>query len=309
MSSVQELLEEAIKSILAKDFQSAKDYLSKIDPAILTEERTDALKRVGELTKNLPKLKEKLPRQSVRNADVNATFQRDHFTCRYKHCQRKTIYIPVLRELSRIFPDIFAYHKNWKFEKSHIIYWIYSTSLEHKISFPYGGNSKTDNLITACYLCNDTKNHYPFEALGWEINEPIISEWDGLKRYLPQLKMVPQYSHVNILDSGFKINETNNIINIESELDLNTLPVGTIAINIKTKNGYVILMKTQDELTYFSDSEKFALKIRTKRLSIEVEFKPDLEYSFVTSIEEIPVEIYTDEQNEFIKKALNYWKK
>ncbi len=92
-------------------------------------------------------------------------------------------------------------------------------------------------------------------------------------------------------------------------LDLKSLPVGTIAINIRTKNRYVVLMKNQNRVTYYSDKEGFALKIKTKPLSVNIEFKPESKYSAVTRIEDIPKEIYTDEQNKFIEKALKKWKR
>jgi 5-methylcytosine-specific restriction endonuclease McrA len=92
-------------------------------------------------------------RQAVPLPTRLAIFQRDHFTCRYSHCRRRTLYVPVLRALSRLLPDVIPYQKNWRPLEDHILYWTYSTSLEHTRSFPDGGTSDTENLITACYRC------------------------------------------------------------------------------------------------------------------------------------------------------------
>ncbi len=103
----------------------------------------------------------------VRASDMMSAFTRDRFTCRYEHCRRRTIYAPVLKHLSRMLPDILPYQKNWRPVEDHILYWTWSTSLEHKVSFPFGGTSAPDNLITSCYQCNDLKNILPYEDLGW----------------------------------------------------------------------------------------------------------------------------------------------
>ncbi len=309
MASIPEIIEEVITLALADDFKSAKQALLSIDPAKLVKERNNALDLAYALTKDIQKPKGKFSRESVSPINTASTFHRDSFTCRYKHCQRRTIHPSVFIELSRIFPDIFPYHLHWKLDKCHILYWIYSTSIEHKISFPYGGNSSPENLITSCYLCNDVKNHHPFESLGWEITDPIVSDWDGLKKYIPQLKTV---QHISLKDKSIGIMDDKNKKSIKittDRFDLKDFPVGTIATNAKTQNRYLILMKTKDEITYFSNDENFTLKIKTKPLYVNIEFKPQLNLSPFISIYDIPDKIYTNEQKEFINKACDVWRK
>ena len=129
-------------------------------------------------------------RTAVARSTMLSTFARDHFICRYSHCRKRTIYIPVLRELSALFPDVIPYDNNWRPLVSHILYWTYSASLEHRISFPHGGTSDLENLITACYQCNDIKNMIRASDLGWEVTEIGTSDWDGLSSYLAALKEV-----------------------------------------------------------------------------------------------------------------------
>ena len=115
-------------------------------------------------------------------------FRRDHFVCRYVHCRRRTIAIPVLRALSRALPELIPYHPNWKPVSGQILYWIYATSLEHHTSFPHGGTSDESNLLTACYQCNDLKNWLDANALGWTVGPPDEGDWNGLEILLPQLR-------------------------------------------------------------------------------------------------------------------------
>lgn len=189
MHSTEELIEAAIVAVLAGQAESARRSLRQIDFGRLAREREQAMAQVWEPHSKVkrPPLAQKTPRAPVRKADMLATFRRDHFTCRYAHCQRRTIYLPVLKALSRLFPDELPYQSNWRPVQDHILYWTWSTSLEHRVSFPMGGNSEPANLITTCYQCNDVKNYLPLENLGWTVAEPAKSDWNGLIEYLVQL--------------------------------------------------------------------------------------------------------------------------
>ncbi len=96
----------------------------------------------------------------------------------------------------------------------------------------------------------------------------------------------------------------NMIENIVETNDLKDLPVGSISKNLSTQNKYVSLLKDKDGIKYFSDRENFALTIKTKTVFVDIEIKPEL---IVSSIVEMPIEIYTDEQLQFIKKACKSW--
>lgn len=207
MKSVEEFVKAAVTAIIRHDTANAFEILKELTSQFgqLESERAEARIKVWGPNSSIEKpllLPQKARRIPVRKPDEIATFSRDRFTCRYVHCQRRTIYIPVLKEISRIMPNSLPYQSNWRPVQSHILYWTWSTSLEHKISFPYGGDSEPENLITSCYQCNDLKNYLPFETLGWEISEPSASEWDGLIGYLPSLKEI-------------KSNRTNSMISID----------------------------------------------------------------------------------------------
>jgi 5-methylcytosine-specific restriction endonuclease McrA len=195
---VPELVKQTVELVLGGERDEARAVWARIDTKRLVSGRTMAF-RVRHARVFRVAIWEKEPqrgrsagvlrgrRVAVSPSSRLAIFRRDHFVCRYSHCRRRTLYVPVLRALSRLFPDLIPYQSNWRPVEEHILYWTYATSLEHAISFPNGGTSNPENLITACYQCNDTKNMLDASELGWEVADPDESAWDGLEGYLPEL--------------------------------------------------------------------------------------------------------------------------
>jgi 5-methylcytosine-specific restriction endonuclease McrA len=128
------------------------------------------------------------PRKRTKRADVRATFADDSYTCRY--CSLPTVALEVLKLLSKAFPEVLPYARNWRPVDEHIVYWTCSTSLEHIVPFPAGGKSNRENLITACYLCNDVKNYLPLDLLGWTVGPTAQSPWLGLTEHVSELRKV-----------------------------------------------------------------------------------------------------------------------
>jgi len=197
---IPDIARSAVELVLRGDYDKARSAIGSIDYKGLIAQRQIAMRNRRSRLAQRMIWKEKSPqtttlegemrgklRTAVPDALMLTTFERDHFTCRYSHCKKRTIYIPVLQALSALFPDIIPYHSNWTPLEEHIIYWTYCTSLEHRISFPHGGTSNPENLITACYLCNDIKNMIRATDLGWEVGKIQAEDWDGLKSYLPAL--------------------------------------------------------------------------------------------------------------------------
>lgn len=184
-------MEQAVRLLIRGDRLGAEAALGSIDRTALIRERKEFKDRARISIKAVGgggQFRTKVKREPVRAADQTATFARDRYTCRYRHCGRRTLDLRVLKLLSAAFSDALPYHPNWKPVEDHIVYWVLSTSLEHIVSFPEGGTSAASNLVTACYLCNDTKNSYPMDVLGWELADPGTLEWRGLTEYLPELR-------------------------------------------------------------------------------------------------------------------------
>jgi hypothetical protein len=195
---VPELVKQIVELVLGGERDEARAVWARIDTERLVSERKMALRvrhaRVfrAAIWKQEPQRGRSAAvlrgrRVAVSPSSRLAIFKRDRFVCRYSHCRRRTLYVPVLRALSGLFPDLILYQSNWRPVEEHILYWTYATSLEHAISFPNGGTSNPENLITACYQCNDTKNMLDASELGWEVGRVEDVEWDGLSGYLPEL--------------------------------------------------------------------------------------------------------------------------
>jgi hypothetical protein len=185
------LIEHAVVGLIAEKSDDALTAIRSIDYQALVERRVAAYGVARERRGSAPAYRSPLPRarrQSTRRVDIRDTFQRDRFTCRYAHCRRPTVALEVLKLLSTAFPEVMPYHSNWRPVADHILYWTYSTSLEHAVPFPAGGTSAPQNLLTACYLCNDIKKHLPAELLGWRVGAPEQSTWMGLTEHLADLR-------------------------------------------------------------------------------------------------------------------------
>lgn len=194
MNPIVERLREAVVAICAGRLTKAELALRAIDYAALHRESDAAFAQVWGRGGVAAGFKRPLTRTTGRTqprvSDQRATFCRDCYTCRYSHCQRPTVSLDVLRLLSTAFPDILPYHPKWTPRNRLILYYTYSTSLEHLRSFSEIGPlaAAADNLITACYECNDIKNYLPIELLGWRVTELANTKWAGLSEFLPQLR-------------------------------------------------------------------------------------------------------------------------
>ncbi len=189
---VAHYIEATVEAVLAGDLATARKILSLINRDRLILERLHTKSLVRDRIREI-RTKSRLPLRRVARMRVpdllkRDTFGKDHYVCRYSHCGKRTIDLRVLKFLARLFPEELAYHPNWHPVEDHIIQWTNSASIEHRVSFPYGGTSLPENLITACYQCNDAKNLYLAEDLGWIVANRPQSEWDGLTRYLSDLR-------------------------------------------------------------------------------------------------------------------------
>ena len=121
------------------------------------------------------------PRRGVPLATAASVFKRDCWTCRY--CAGTTIAPPLLRVLSRLYPERFPYHPNWKAGQVHPAYLLLSTTLDHVHPGGRGGSwSDRANLVAACWPCNSGKSDFTLEEIGWELlpAEDVASDWTGL---------------------------------------------------------------------------------------------------------------------------------
>ena len=106
-------------------------------------------------------------------------FVRDGFLDRYTG--GKLVFPGTLRLLSRLMPNEFPAHPNWKMSESHIVYWELFPTVDHVKSVARGGADNEANWVTTSMIRNSTKSNWTLEGLGWQLL-PMgdFREWDGL---------------------------------------------------------------------------------------------------------------------------------
>ncbi|MFH1300230.1 MAG: HNH endonuclease signature motif containing protein [Planctomycetota bacterium] len=114
-------------------------------------------------------------------SDVQKTkiYLRDGFIDRYSG--EKLIFPPVLRLLSKLMPEEFPYHKNWKMSECHIAYWQLLPTIDHIVPVARGGRDDESNWVCTSQLRNSAKSNWLLAELGWELHGTgDLKEWDGL---------------------------------------------------------------------------------------------------------------------------------
>jgi 5-methylcytosine-specific restriction endonuclease McrA len=117
-----------------------------------------------------------------------AIFARDRYTCRY--CETRTVLIPVMYAISALYGGIFKAHRYWRRDETDIAYWTYATSIEHIVPIKRGGTNDPENLLTACWRCNEEKGTHTLLQLDWQVRPISSRAWDGLGSKLPGLVAV-----------------------------------------------------------------------------------------------------------------------
>lgn len=106
-------------------------------------------------------------------------FLRDHFTDRYSGA--RLVFPGTLRLLSRLMPDEFPAHPNWKMSASHIAYWELFPTVDHVVPVARGGTDDESNWVTTSMLRNSAKSNWTLEELGWPLlAAETKNTWDGL---------------------------------------------------------------------------------------------------------------------------------
>lgn len=152
-----EVVGEALRLVAAGDVDAARTALQQIrfEPT--------------------PRRPERWPATSV----IARIYARDRYQCRY--CGERTILPPVMRLLSRVCPDEFPMHTNWKAELTHPAFVSRSTTLDHVSPIAGGGDPLAEtNLVTSCWGCNRRKGDLTLVELGWTLRDPVDQEWRGL---------------------------------------------------------------------------------------------------------------------------------
>jgi hypothetical protein len=90
------------------------DALARIINARIEGDQATALAEMNQIRFLPPERKaERWPAMSV----IAGVYARDRYQCRY--CGERVILTAVMRLVSRLYPDLFPYHPNWKADSTH----------------------------------------------------------------------------------------------------------------------------------------------------------------------------------------------
>jgi 5-methylcytosine-specific restriction endonuclease McrA len=145
--------------------------------AMVAGDRAAADEAVGRIAHE-PQQLEKRP--ALPRSTIAAVLWRDRSRCRY--CGRACLPPSVLRLVSAIWPSSFPFDPHWKTNRTHVAYWVVSASVDHVRAGTMGGDwHDLENLVTACWPCQQAKGSTSLEQLGWELRAvPNPTGWDGL---------------------------------------------------------------------------------------------------------------------------------
>jgi HNH endonuclease len=110
---------------------------------------------------------------------LTSIFIRDGFLDRYSGA--KLVFPGALRLLSKLMPEDFPAHPNWKMTESHIVYWELFPTVDHVVPVARGGTDDESNWVTTSMLKNSAKSNWTLNELGWVLLPPgNYTAWDGL---------------------------------------------------------------------------------------------------------------------------------
>src|SRR5262249_23509828 len=103
----------------------------------------------------------------------------DGFIDRYSG--QRVVFPGILRLLSRLLPQEFPFHPNWKMAETHPAYWELFPTLDHVVPVARGGPDSDGNLVPTSMLRNPPTANRTLEELGWSLCPAgSLADWDGL---------------------------------------------------------------------------------------------------------------------------------
>ncbi len=138
-------------------------------------------------------LRRELPFEAPQNAGRSysvttklSVFFKDGFIDRYSG--EKLLNPGYLRALSKLFPEAFPFHTNWKMNQCHIAFWQYTPTIDHLVPVARGGADDVSNWVTTNMLHNAAKSNWLMEELDWKLYPSgKWQDWCGLSEEFVQI--------------------------------------------------------------------------------------------------------------------------
>ena len=130
-----------------------------------------------------------------------AVFTRDGYIDRYSG--QRLVFPGTLRLLSLLLPDALPFHRNWKMDSCHPMYWDLYPTIDHIVPVARGGEDAEANWVSASMLRNAAKSNWTLAELHWELHAPgDPTDWDGLTEWC--LDETPNHPDLIASDAGLR---------------------------------------------------------------------------------------------------------
>ena len=161
------------------DVQGPAEVVARICGALLRDDR-DSARAVA--AAEYPFVRHTKAGRSYTELQSMRVFLRDRFTDRYSGA--RLVFPATLRLLTKVMPEEFPAHPNWKMSECHIASWELFPTIDHVVPVARGGVDDETNWVTTSMLRNAAKAHWTLEELGWSLREADSTDaWDGLVRW------------------------------------------------------------------------------------------------------------------------------
>ncbi|HUT99737.1 MAG TPA: HNH endonuclease [bacterium] len=158
------------------DVQGPADVVARVCGALLRED-CDAARAIA--VAEYPFIRHANTGRKYTELQSMRVFLRDRFTDRYSGA--RLVFPATLRLLSKVMPEEFPAHPNWKMSDCHIVYWELFPTIDHVVPVARGGSDDEPNWVTTSMLRNAAKSNWTLGELGWSLRSVDPDDaWDGL---------------------------------------------------------------------------------------------------------------------------------
>ena len=167
---------------MAADVRAPADAMARVCGALL-EGKTDLARAIA--VAEYPFVRHGNAGRAYTERQMLRIFLRDAFVDRYSG--ERLVFPGTLRLLSKVMPEEFPAHPNWKMSESHIAYWELFPTIDHVVPVARGGADDESNWVTTSMLRNSAKSNWTLEELGWALLAADDGAgWDGLLGFCTQ---------------------------------------------------------------------------------------------------------------------------
>jgi hypothetical protein len=130
-----------------------------------------------------------------------AVFVRDGYVDRYSG--QRLVFPGTLRLLSLMLPDVLPFHRNWKMDACHPMFWELYPTIDHIVPVARGGEDAEPNWVCTSMIRNSAKANWTLAELSWALQPPgSPNDWDGLTRWC--LTEAPKHPDLTTSDAGLR---------------------------------------------------------------------------------------------------------